>query len=74
MDKDMVDSDTGLTAVKKFTEDDSWNCVINVCGFINNDWAFTTELEQAWSQVFGRFDSHKPSCFSWSCKADEIER
>lgn len=74
MNEYVIDSNTGLTAVKEFTENDSWHCVINVSSLIDNDRTFTTKLKQAWSQVFSGLNGDKLSCFCWSCETDEIKR
>jgi hypothetical protein len=74
MDKDMINSNASLTTVKEFTENDSWNCIINVSCFINNDGAFTTKLKQTWSQIFSGFNGDKFTGFCWAFEADEIKR
>ena len=71
--KDIVTSDTSLSTIEESHSSDFRSCVIHVCRFIDHSWTFTTELENAWSQILGSCRCHKSTFLCASSIDNQID-
>ena len=55
---DMIGSDTGLSAVKKFTEYDTFRRKFDIGSFIDDAWAFSSEFEYCRSKSLSRMSQY----------------
>ena len=72
MDKDVIYSDTSLTGIEIFPEQNSVDCSWDDCGLINDHWAFTTQLQNARNQVLCSLNSHQTTCRCGARKTNYI--
>lgn len=69
----MVYSHTSLSTVEKLSEDNPLGCALKISSLIDDDWTFSSKLQDARGKVLGGFNRYESACLSGSSEADDIK-